>query len=58
MTNNVTFKFNVDDTTWAVHNKYLARQIELVTLNTLFSVVCLLNFPSHFRLPFFMQEMF
>jgi hypothetical protein len=34
-----TCGFGVGDTTQAVCNKYLARQIELVTLNTIFSVV-------------------
>ena len=28
----------VDDTTWAIYNKYQARQIGLVTRNTTFSV--------------------
>ena len=39
MTNNVRFRFSVGDTIRVVYNKYLARQVELVTLNTIFSVV-------------------
>jgi hypothetical protein len=39
MTNNVRFTFRVGDTTWVVNNKYLARQIEVVTPNTLFNIV-------------------
>ena len=40
MTNNVRLTINVGDTTWAVYNIALGpRQIELVTLNTICSVV-------------------
>ena len=35
--NSVRFTFSVGDTTWAVYNEYWARQIELVTLNTIVS---------------------
>ena len=38
MTHNVRFTFSVSDTTWAVYNHYEARQIELVTPDTTFSV--------------------
>ena len=31
---------NVGDTTLAIYNYYRARQIELITLNTQFSVIC------------------
>jgi hypothetical protein len=39
MTNKVRCTFSVSDTTRAVHNQYIARQLELVTLYTIFSVV-------------------
>ena len=39
VTNNIRFRYSVGDTIWMVYNKYLARQIELVTLNTIFSGV-------------------
>jgi hypothetical protein len=38
MTNKVRCTFSVSDTTRAVHNQYIARQLELVTLYTIFSV--------------------
>ena len=44
MTNNVRFTYSVDDTTHAVLNQYRARQIELVMLNTIFSVVGTLGY--------------
>jgi hypothetical protein len=44
---NLRFTFSVGDTAWAVSNKYWARQIELVTLRTMFSVVvCSLYYDS------------
>ena len=39
MINNVRFTFSVSVTTWAVNNQYWAGQIELLTLNTIYSVV-------------------
>ena len=39
MTNNVRFTSSVGETTWAVYNSYQAKQIELVTLNTIYGVV-------------------
>ena len=45
MTSNVRFTFGVGDTTWAIYTLYGARQIELVTLNTMFSV----DFPPRVR---------
>ena len=38
-TSDVRFTFSVGDTTRAVYNWYWARQTELVTINTIFSVV-------------------
>ena len=40
MKNNVKFSFFVGDTTHAVYNQYWTGEIELVTLNTIFSVPC------------------
>ena len=39
MTNNVRFPSNVGDTTRVVYNQQWARQVELVTLNAIFSVL-------------------
>ena len=37
LTTNVRFTYNLGNTTHAVYNQYQARQIELVTLNAIFS---------------------
>ena len=37
MTSNARFTFSVDDITRVVYNEYCIRQVELVTLDTLFS---------------------
>ena len=39
MTHNVRFTFSVGDIKWTITISYYARQIELVTLNTIFSVL-------------------
>ena len=39
MTKNIELTFSVGDTTRMVYKYYRARQIELVTLNMIFSVV-------------------
>ena len=39
MTNNVRLTFTIGDTTWTIYDYFLARQIESVILNTIFSVV-------------------
>ena len=39
MTNNVRFKFNVFDIIHVIYDYFLARYIELVTINTISSVV-------------------
>ena len=39
MTNNARLTFRVGDTTHAIYNTSQARKIELVTLNTIFSVL-------------------
>ena len=38
MTNNVWFTFGGSDTTWVDDDMYWTRHIEVVTLNTIFSV--------------------
>jgi hypothetical protein len=39
MTNNVRFTFSASGSTWGVYSWYWARQMELVTLNIILSVV-------------------
>ena len=43
MTNNIRFTFSVGDSARAVNNYYDQRQIELVALNIIFSVVITLD---------------
>lgn len=47
MTNSVDFTFNVGDTTHGGYNHYWPKQIEIVTLNAIFSVVTYLNQSDH-----------
>ena len=43
MTNSVRFTLGDGDPTWAVYNWNIARQIELVTLNTTLSVFAMVK---------------
>jgi hypothetical protein len=51
MSNNIWFTFSVGDTMRAVSNQYCARQIELVTLNTIHNVAWEISLEILYKFP-------